>query len=190
MAIKNYINNAYKKGNYSVSKDKAIDNKLKEVFPQYQQKTNQFYQFNNYTGEEIYIGKNALRFCLQLSDDKNFEKIFEIFGEKNEKKEEIITFDSLKYLYYSFTNEDNPKIKFILISFLLFGKEEQLEINELRKIITQFEYNNDTLLNLFSNYNENLFRIINNKKVKHRHKNVEQKFIQRHEFIKNYELFD
>ena len=190
MAIKNYINNAYKKGNYSVSKDKAIDNKLKEVFPQYQQKTNQFYQFNNYTGEEIYIGKNVLRFCLQLSDDKNFEKIFEIFGEKNEKKEEIITFDSLKYLYYSFTNEDNPKIKFILISFLLFGKEEQLEINELRKIITQFEYNNDTLLNLFSNYNENLFRIINNKKVKHRHKNVEQKFIQRHEFIKNYELFE
>ena len=113
MAIKEYINKA-KKVNRTITLDEKGKNKLIEMYPQ---------SVNN-DENLVFLRKNNFRIAMQLSDDKNFEKIFEIFGEKDdEKKEDIITFDSIKYLYCAFT-DDSPKIKLILITFLLFGKNE------------------------------------------------------------------
>ena len=113
MAIKEYINKA-KKVTRTITLDEKGKNKLIEMYPQ---------SVNN-DENLVFLRKNIFRIAMQLSDDKNFEKIFEIFGEKDdEKKEDIITFDSIKYLYCAFT-DDSPKIKLILITFLLFGKNE------------------------------------------------------------------
>ena len=173
MAIKKYINRENKTKKL-VLDEKSL-NELKELFPR---------QINQDEEQSLYIGKNDLCNLLQISEKKNFERIFEIFGQKTENKEDIITFESIEYLYYSFTNE-NPKIKMILFAFLIFGNKEIMDEKELRKIIPIFFNKNDNLLNPFFKYTIKLGEIVDNKKKKkHTHANPDDKNIERNDFFK------
>ena len=87
MAIKKYINreNKIKK----LELDEKSKAELKELFPR---------QINQGEEQVLYMGKNDLCNLLQISEKKNFERIFEIFGEKTENKEDIITYKNNEYL--------------------------------------------------------------------------------------------
>jgi tRNA 2-selenouridine synthase SelU len=147
MAIKEYINKA-KKDNRTITLDEKGKNKLIEIYPQ---------SVNN-DENLVFLRKNIFRIAMQLSDDKNFEKIFEIFGEKDdEKKEDIITFDSIKYLYCAFT-DDSPKIKFILITFLLFGNKEFIRRFDLGNNISNLFLSYPKSFNDYLDYIENLYQ--------------------------------
>ena len=85
-----------------------------------------------YREEEI-IFKDNLNYIIQLSNQEIFDILFSIFG-REKQKHEIITFDDMKYLYFSFKSE-NSKVKATLISFLLFGNKDSLSIEEINKNI-------------------------------------------------------
>ena len=78
----------------------------------------------NFSGSS-YLSKYNFKFKLTLSKDENREKLFEILGE-NSNNNDIVSLDSVRYLYYALTN-DNLKIKFYLIAFLIFGNKEFIE---------------------------------------------------------------
>ena len=113
-----------------------------------------------YNNEEI-IFKDNLKYCIQLLNPDIFEIIFSIFGRKKEKHE-FITFDDMKYLYFSFkTNE--PKVKAILISFLLFENKNDLSYIEInKKFFTTFNRDLKIQQKLIETYRE--FEIINSEK--------------------------
>ena len=100
------------------------------------------YRYNQREEQEIIIiHKSMFKNLIQLSNDQLFEILFKIFGRIVEKKqrkekiqEEIITFEDLKYLYYSFTTS-NIKIKIILLSFLIFQYKPKLNYQEFNNII-------------------------------------------------------
>ena len=176
--IKNYINNVDK--NISLNLDE-INLKVKKIF---------LLKNNILNNKNYYITKNNLKNILYISEQKNFEKIFEIFGEKSEDGEEIITLDSLSYLYYSFT-DDNPKTKFILISFLIFGKKEFIKEKELNIRIKDIFGKIENLHILFMLYALKLKDFLYNKNNNNKsHQKIKEKIIfQRHDFIKNIDLF-
>ena len=178
MAIKKYINKENKTKKL-VLDEKSL-NELKELFPR---------QINQNEEQTLYIGKNDLCNLLQIAEKKNFERIFEIFGQKTENKEDIITFESIEYLFYSFTNE-NPKIKMILFAFLIFGDKEIMEEKELKKIIPFFFNKNDNLLNPFFKYTVKLGEIADNKKKKKHAHNPDDKIIERNDFFKCTNFFE
>ena len=179
LTIKDYINEA----NKNIILDEKYEKKLQDLYPKI---------IFNYKDEQqqLYLGKNELKNLLQLSRKENFETIFEIFGEKNEKKEEIISYDNMKYLLYSFT-EANANIKFILFSFLIFGDREYIEEKELKKIISHIFIKNVQLFAPFFNYAIKVIDIVNskNKSSKKNHKNENELMIPRHDFIKNIKIF-
>ena len=178
MAIKKYINRENKTKKLEL--DEKSLNELKELFPR---------QINQNEEQTLYIGKNDLCNLLQIAEKKNFERIFEIFGQKTENKEDIITFESIEYLFYSFTNE-NPKIKMILFAFLIFGDKEIMEEKELKKIIPFFFNKNDNLLNPFFKYTVKLGEIADNKKKKKHAHNPDDKIIERNDFFKCTNFFE
>jgi len=148
LTIKKYIKTA--NNNRKIVLDEKIEKEIKDLFPQ--QHNNNYYP-NNYAFNEQKpcLKKYELRNLLQISDKANFDRIFEIFGDKNEDKEEIIYQENLKYLYYSFT-DNQSKIKFILFSFLIFGDKEYIEEKELKKLISHFFIKNVPLFAPFFNY--------------------------------------
>ena len=200
LAFKTYINRA-NKGKRTITLDEKDQIKLREMYPQ---------SVNN-DENLIILRKNIFRIQLQLSDDKNFERIFEIFGEKDEeKKEDIITIDSIKYLYYSFSN-DSPKIKFILITFLLFGNKESTGMIDLSNNISSLFSKCENMIQLMSEYLKKIENINqkekknskNNQKdnTKNSHRQLktedgksanpfESMPIKRSDFIKYFDLFE
>ena len=179
ITIKDYINKITQKNSYSVTQDEYIENELKRILPAYQS----LLYANDYNGQMLFIRKNNFRLCLQLSDEKYLEKIFEIFGEKDEKNEDIITIESIKYLYYSFTTDD-INIKLILIAFLNFGNKEILEENDIGKNISIFDYPNNELRFVFNNYFRDLSVFVNPMSGKHKHSKIEARYINRDDFIR------
>ena len=138
-------------------------------------------QNNKYDCNQLYLKKNIFREFLQLYDKKMFDRIFEIFGEIDDKYGEIITLDSLKYLYYSFTNDD-PKIKFILITFLIFCN---------KKSMGKIELINNIFLTLNSELSQSIYKLvdlveINSEKSKNKKTNY-KKFPKSHKKIKESE---
>ena len=189
LAIKKYIDRETHSKN-KLFLDEESDNYLKEMYPK---------SINN-DAESLYINKNLFRRAMQISDDKNYERIFEIFGEKTEKNENIITFDSIKYLYYAFTS-DNIKIKFILIGFLIFGNKEYISEDDFNNNIKNFFDKYKKLINPFSNYSKKLLKPDNNKTKSQSNNNKKQDtkdtkdtkdnmIIKRNNFINNYETFE
>ena len=83
--------------------------------------------------QEEFMLKNNFRYIMQLSNPDIFKIIFDIFGRKKEDVD-IITFDDIKYLYFTFTTE-NPKVKAILISFLLFKNKTSISSIDFNKNI-------------------------------------------------------
>ena len=154
--IKNYINNV----------NPNIKLRLEEI------KLHQLCDYIEENKEIFYIEKKELKNILCNLEEKKCDRIFQIFGEINEKKEDIISFESLKYLYYAFT-DDNPKIKFILLSFLLFGNKEFMEEKELNINIHYFLNSVEKLYILFVNYSILCSRSLKSNQI----------IIQRHDFI-------
>ena len=188
LTIKKYIKTA--NNNRKIVLDEKIEKEINDLFPQ--QHNNNYYP-NNYAFNEQKpcLKKYELRNLLQISDKANFDTIFEIFGDKNENKEEIIYQDNLKYLYYSFT-DNQSKIKFILFSFLIFGDKEYIEEKELKQLISRFFIKNVQLFAPFFNYTIKIIEIVdkNKKKGKKNHKNENELLIPRDDFIKNVKLFE
>ena len=188
LTIKKYIKTA--NNNRKIVLDEKIEKEINDLFPQ--QHNNNYYP-NNYAFNEQKpcLKKYELRNLLQISDKTNFDTIFEIFGDKNENKEEIIYQDNLKYLYYSFT-DNQSKIKFILFSFLIFGDKEYIEEKELKQLISRFFIKNVQLFAPFFNYTIKIIEIVdkNKKKGKKNHKNENELLIPRDDFIKNVKLFE
>ena len=178
MAIKKYINK--EKKTKKLELDEKSLNELKELFPR---------QINQNEEQTLYIGKNDLCNLLQIAEKKNFERIFEIFGQKTENKEDIITFESIEYLYYSFTNE-NPKIKMILFAFLIFGDKEILDEKELNTMISLHFNKNENLFNPFLKYAMKLGEIEDNKKKKKHTHSAYYKIIERNDFFKCTNYFE
>ena len=188
LAIKKYIDRETHSKN-KLFLDEESDNYLKEMYPK---------SINN-DAESLYINKNLFRRAMQISDDKNYERIFEIFGEKTEKNENIITFDSIRYLYYAFTS-DNIKIKFILIGFLIFGNKEYISEDDFNNNIKNFFDKYKKLINPFSNYSKKLLKPDNNKTKSQSNNNKKQDtkdtkdtkdnmIIKRNNFINNIDTF-
>ena len=96
--------------------------------------------------QEDLMYKNSFKYLIQLSDSEVFDIIFNIFGKEKEKekrgrekvkeieKEKIITFNGIRYLYYSLTTND-PKTKLILIMFFIFQNKDFLPYTTLQKNI-------------------------------------------------------
>ena len=181
MPIKKYINEVNRK-----KKFKLDDQSLKELTDVFPHNVN----FNE-EKQRLYINKNVLRNLLQISTKKNFEKIYNIFGEKGDNKEDIVTFESLEYLYYAFT-DNNPKVKFILFSFLIFENNESIEEKEINTIIKDLFKKVENMHISFMQYTLKVKDIcINNYKKKKSNKNADNKVqIMRHDFIKNMNLFE
>ena len=173
LPIKKYINEVNRKKKFKLD-DKSLQ-ELKETF------SNPV----NYNEEQqrLYLGKNDLRNLLQISKKKNFEKIFNIFGEKNENKQDIITFESLEYLYYVFHNKD-PRIKFILFSFMIFENKDSIEEKEINNIIKDLFSKLGEIYVEFVKYSLKV-QIICDNKYKKLNKNSDSKIVMRNDFIKN-----
>ena len=148
------------------------------------------YVYNRESEQNIIIPKEALRNMIQLSDNENFEIIFSIFGRTTEKKEKIITFEDIKYLYYSFKETKNPKIKMILFSFLLFLDKQVLKFPDLHKNISKlvpkdiqtFDYLIKYSMNIMNEREEN-FKALKNKKKDVKEFVREEEYYNRTEFI-------
>ena len=119
LPIENFINKELKK---KIELEKEVENELMQICMNY-----------SYNRQE-FMPENAFKYILQLSDSEKFNLIFDIFGRELEKKEKIITFDDIKYLFFSFKTH-NPKIKAILFSFLLFGNKKTLPFNDFNNYI-------------------------------------------------------
>ena len=175
LPIKKYINEVNRKKKFKL--DEKTEQELKEIIMQIQSNFNQ-------DQEQMIISKNNLRNLLQISEKKNFEKIFNIFGEKNENKQDIVTFESLEYLYYAF-HSDNPKIKFILFSFMIFENNETIEEKEINNIIKNLLIRIEKIYLSFANYPMSLPKIMNYKNKK-QNKNEDFKMVvTRNDFIRN-----
>ena len=175
LPIKKYINEVNRKKKFKL--DEKTEQELKEIIMQIQSNFNQ-------DQEQMIISKNNLRNLLQISEKKNFEIIFNIFGEKNENKQDIVTFESLEYLYYAF-HSDNPKIKFILFSFMIFENNETIEEKEINNIIKNLLSRIEKIYLSFANYPMSLPKIMNNKNKK-QNKNEDFKMVvTRNDFIRN-----
>ena len=109
----------------------------------------------NFSGSS-YLSKYDFKFKLTLSKEENREKLFEILGE-NSNNNDIVSLDSVRYLYYALTN-DNLKIKFYLIAFLIFGNKEFIEEGNYQKNLKNlFLYPNHTnYMNQFLNFSRDL----------------------------------
>ena len=79
---------------------------------------------------------------LQLADKDIFEILFEIFHIKHSRFDKIINYTNFKELYYCFTNND-PQIKIILISFLLFNNNEKINLKKINENMTKIFKNNE-----------------------------------------------
>ena len=139
MALKDYIDKYHNKKD-ELALDPEYENALSE----------------NFNGSS-YLSKYAFKFKLSLSNEENFEKLFEIIGEKNSYNNDIVTLDSVRYLYYALTI-NNIKIKFYLIAFLIFGNKESMEVSDFKKNLQNlFLYPNYTsYLDQFLNYSKDL----------------------------------
>ena len=109
----------------------------------------------NFSGSS-YLSKYDFKFKLTLSKEENREKLFEILGE-NSNNNDIVSLDSVRYLYYALTN-NNIKIKFYLIAFLIFGNKEFIEVGNYKKNLKNlFLYPNHTsYINQFINFSRDL----------------------------------
>ena len=122
-----------------------IHNQIRKVLPKKQRtllvegEERELYElcYQHFYRQEEFMLKNNFRYIMQLSNPDIFKIIFDIFGRKKEDAE-IITFDDIKYLYFTFTTE-NPKIKAILMSFLFFkNKTSMPSIDFNKNIFTLF----------------------------------------------------
>ena len=77
-----------------------------------------------------HIQKENFNDFIKLDDDQIYENLFKIFSSRNK-----IYFSDLIDFYVSFSNED---LKYILFSFLIFGKVAKIDINTYKKSLTQF----------------------------------------------------
>ena len=79
---------------------------------------------------------------LNLSDPDLFEIFLELFHKKHSRFNKIVKFKQIKKIYYCLTTED-PKIKIIFISFLLFKNEKQIKEAELSEHIKKIFKNSE-----------------------------------------------
>ena len=113
--------------------NKEIKPKKLEFQKKVEQELNKICKPYSYKMENFML-ENSFKFIIQISDADIFNNIFDIFGRETEKKEKIITFEDIKYLYYSFTTS-NPHIKAIVFAFLLFGNKKILPFNDFNNKI-------------------------------------------------------
>ena len=157
LPIKKYINEVNRKKKFKL--DEKTEQELKEIIMQIQSNFNQ-------DQEQMIISKNNLRNLL------------------NENKQEIVTFESLEYLYYAF-HSDNPKIKFILFSFMIFENNDSIDEKEINNIIKNLLSRIEKIYLSFANYPMSLPKIMNNKNKK-QNKNEDFKMVvTRNDFIRN-----
>ena len=147
LLIHQYIRNFLKPNKFEIIKE--VEDELLELC------NNHFYN------REGIILKNNFKYLIQLSDSDIFNLIFEIFGRKKEKND-IISFNDIKYLYVSFI-ANNPKVKAVVIAFLLFQNKENLASNEIKNnIFNIFKGDQETQNILLKEYGE---IIMNNDKL-------------------------
>ena len=72
-----------------------------------------------------HIQKENFNDFIKLDDDQIYENLFKIFSSRNK-----IYFSDLIDFYVSFSNDD---LKYILFSFLIFGKVAKIDINTYKK---------------------------------------------------------
>ena len=136
--------------NKNIKIDEKKENELKELCQPY---------MGRQMEQEDFMYKNSFKYLIQLSDSEVFDIIFNIFGKEREKekkgrekvketeKEKIITFNEIRYLYYSLTTND-PKTKLILIMFFIFQNKDFLPYTTLQKNIFLL-FDRDTKLTKF-----------------------------------------
>ena len=154
-----------------------------------------FSLISNYMGNrQDFILKNRFKYVLQFSDEEIFDKIYNIFG-TNLEGHELFTLKDLEYLYYSIKT-DKPKIKKILIAFLIFQNEKELKFNDLNKNIIKIFRGDEIIINnlnsIFKNILEENAININKKKKKNINKEEDtlnkKIFINGNEDLKLFEL--
>ena len=164
LGIKKYINHELKKNQLTLDKVGEIEF------------NNLFSSNPNYDGSHDYeIKKSYFRYIMQISKEEKFETIFKIFGEKKENDEQIITLESLKYLYFSFTT-DNSRIKLILITFIIFDGNESIDKDKINKKFCDLFNNNEKMLELTSKIMPELYSSEKLNKPKKRHKDSGDNF--------------
>ena len=117
--------------------------------------------------KEEFILENNFKFFLQLSNEKIFDVIFEIFGTIIDNHK-IITYPNLKYFYLCL-KIDNPRIKMIFISFLLFQNKDFLK----------YVYFNNNIFKMFSreiNIQSHLTLIASQMSDLYENKNIEDNY--------------
>ena len=92
-----------------------------------------YQQFTQMTG---FLNKEDFSRLTKLEDPAILEHVFDIFASRKNK----MYFSDLLYFYISFTN---PKLKIILLSFLLFGKNGKIASKNYSKNFFQFLNNNN-----------------------------------------------
>ena len=175
LVIKKYINHELKKKKLTL--DEEGQKQFNDLFSQ-----NPNYDENH----DNDLKKNYFRYIIQISNEENFRTIFKIFGEIKDNNEQIISLDSLRYLYYSFTS-DNPRIKLILIAFLLFSGNESIDKDKLNTNICILFQNNSSMLKILLEFMSYFCLNQNSIKSKQKHKNndgIKQIIIDINDFIK------
>ena len=154
-------------------------------------KKNIYSIISNYMSNRYeFVLKNNFKYILQLSDEEIFDKIYNIFG-SNLEGHEFFTLKDIECLYYSIKSK-KPKIKKILIAFLIFQNEKELKFNDINRNIFKIFRGDDVIINNLNNIfnkklEENALNI--NKKKK---KNKEEDTLSKKKFIndnENLELF-
>ena len=87
--------------------------------------------YQNYCKKYGYLTEEYFKRILRLDNEEFSEKLFDIFKYSNEK----MYFQEFKNVYVAFNNEE---LKYYLLSFLIFGNPESIEINNYFENVKKF----------------------------------------------------
>ena len=137
--------------------------------------------FKQFSQKKDYLTKENFNNIIRLDDEKILNKIFDIFASYKEK----MYYTDLKSFYIAFRN---PQIKYILLSFLLFGKKENIDISTYINNLSDFVKIDETFLSLQDEefITKISYKIINDNGFLYRyvnHKTKEELNINKQRFI-------
>ena len=145
---------------------------------------------NYMSNRHEFILKNNFKYILQMSDEEIFDKIYNIFG-TNLEGHELFYLKDVEYLYLSIKSKE-PKIKKILIAFLIFQNEKELKFNEINRNISKIFRGDDIIINnlnlIFQSKIAENTENINKKKKKN--KNKEEDTLSKKDFINGNEKLE
>ena len=141
-----------------------LNNQIKDIKEEYitevinEDKNNILYRYyKRFSSDDSFLNKKGFSQLTKISDEKILDDIYELFCDKKDQ----LSFDRLRKFYASFKN---PKLKYILLPFVIFGNQNKIKKEEYMNHFTPFlergnlyfiEFINDGFINKIKETNQN-----------------------------------